>query len=226
MNILMKSDINCMIVLSKQGIGKTTFVFEQMKERGLIEDKHYLYYNSYFTPLSFYKALEETTKLEGNQILILDDVEAILKNTNIINMLKSSTWENSYHQRVVNYNTTSSKVENQFLNFNGKIIILINEIPKKSPVFKAVIDRSLFVKLEFNNQQILDYMKEVIKKEYKEISYHKRKIVFDFIKQNTTDKTDLSLRTLIKGYNAFMYSPHNFKDLILMSLKENNNLIN
>jgi len=226
LEILQKSDMNCMIVLSKAGLGKTTMVLETMKQKGCQLGDHYLYFNSYFTPLAFYQALVETTKLKAPQILILDDVELILKDKNIINLLKAATWQ-SGHDRIVCYSTTSKKVKETKINFTGKIILLLNEIPPKNPMFNAILDRSLFVGLEFNNQQILELMEnEIVPKNYKNLSFQQRQKVFNYIKKITTSTTDLSFRTLIKAYNYFMFSPHNWQELVRKTLSENSNQSN
>ncbi len=80
-NILLKSDMSAMSILSPAGLGKTTMIMKSLRENGYKEDEDYLYYNSYFTPLAFFRALQETNELPGQKIMILDDVEGILKET-------------------------------------------------------------------------------------------------------------------------------------------------
>lgn len=215
LQILQKSEMNCLIILSKAGLGKTTLVLRTMKDKGYQQDKHYAYYNSFFTPLAFFQTLETTTELKMPQILILDDVELILKDKNIINLLKGATWQSSEQdRRTITYSTTSTKVKNTRIDFTGKIILLLNEIPDKNPMFNAIMDRSLFVKLKFSNQEILELMeKEIIPKDYQTIKLPQRLKVFKFIRKHTTNNTDLSFRVLIKAYNYYMHAPANWQEL-------------
>lgn len=231
LHILEKSDMNCLIIISKGGLGKTTLVMNTMKSNGYELGKHYLYFNSYFTPLAFYQALAETTELKKPQILILDDVEMILKDKVILNLLKAGTWQNAGEKRIITYSSTSKNVKTQRIDFTGKIIILLNELPKKNPSFNAMVDRSLFLELQFTNEEIFDLMEsEIVKKPYKNLSLNQRLKVFKFIKQNTTTGTDLSFRTIIKAFNNLLYAPNNWQELTKKSLGEqidntNNNLL-
>ena len=101
LQILNKSDINAMITVSKGGLGKTTLIMNAMRNNGYELGVHYLYFNSYFTPLAFYQAMVEATELKSPRILILDDVEMILKDKVILNLLKAGTWQNNGGKRLV-----------------------------------------------------------------------------------------------------------------------------
>lgn len=218
-NILTKSDMSSLVVLSPAGLGKTTLVLRTMKELNYKEGEDFLYFNSYFTPLAFYQTLIETQELSGKRkILILDDVETILKNRDIINLLKSATWD-SGHGRSVNYVSTSNKVKQKTLNFTGKIILLINETPESNPMFKAIVDRVLFCELFFTQKDILNLMEEeIIKQPYQNLDFQRRKKVFEFIKKNVKPELELSFRVLIKAFNFALYSPQHWQDLTLQLL--------
>lgn len=215
-NILLKSDMSALTLLSPAGLGKTTLIMKAMKDRGYKEGEHYLYFNSYFTPLAFYQTLIETQELPGKpKILILDDVETILKNRDIINLLKAATWD-SGHGRQVNYVSTSAKVKQKNLNFTGKIILLINETPESNPMFKAIVDRVLFCELTFSQKDILDLMgEEIIKQPYQTLDFAGRKKVFDFIKKNIKPETELSFRVLIKAFDFMLYTPNSWQSMVL-----------
>lgn len=224
LKILSESDMSAMVVLSPAGLGKTTLVFKAMEKEGYRQGEHFLYYNSYFTPLAFYQTLAETTELKKPKILILDDVETILKDKKIINLLKSATWENEKHKRVVNYVSTSTKVKDTQINFDGKIILLVNETPDGNPMFKAIVDRVLFCELNFSQQEILELMSdEIVKQEYQGLSFDKRQKIFHFIKSNVNPDTTLSFRTLIKAYNNFIYAPNHWQELTKQSLGSKQN---
>ena len=221
LKILLESDNAALIILSKCGLGKTTFVFNAVKERKLQLSKHWLYYNSYFTPLAFYQTLGQTSALQIPRLLVLDDVELILRNKQTLNLLKSATWENEKGKRIVNYVSNSYLVkELPAINFNGKIILLLNELPPDNPILQALKDRVLFVELNFTNQQILELMKEeILPQEFKGLEFIKKKKVFDFIAKQTTPDTNLSFRTLIKAFNFYLYSPTAWQEMVWEMLK-------
>lgn len=214
LQILLKSDMAAMVVLSKGGLGKTTLVMNAMKGNGYELGTHYLYFNSYFTPLAFFQALTEATELKKPGLIILDDVEMILRDRAIMELLKASTWQNDGQKRIVTYQSTSAKVKNKRIQFDGKIIILINELPKRNPHFNAIMDRALFTELDFSNEEILAIIKsEIVDKPYKNMSQGQRIKVFNFIKKNANAGSDLSFRTIIKAFNNYLYAPHNWQEL-------------
>jgi hypothetical protein len=219
-NILTKSDMSALTILSSAGLGKTTLVLKTMKELGYKEGEHYLYFNSYFTPLAFYQTLIEVQELpKMPKILILDDVETILRNRDIINLLKSATWD-SGHGRIVNYISTSNKVKQKTLNFTGKIILLINETPEANLMFKAIVDRVLFCELSFSQQDILSLMEEeIVSQPFQTLTINQRRKVFEFIKRNVKPETDLSFRVLVKAFNFFAYTPAHWQDMTSQLLK-------
>ncbi len=216
LNILLNDGSSALIVLSKGGLGKTTYIFNALKKKKLQHKKHYLYYNSYFTPLGFYQTLIKTTYLKQPKLLILDDVELILQDKQIMNFIKAATWENQ-NGRIINYVSSAKKSKiPDSINFDGKIIMLLNEMPKNNPILQAVKDRILFCELKWSNQQILDYMQQkIVNQPYKNLSYVKRIKIFNFIKKHFNSKTNLTLRLLIKSYNYYIFSPNNWQELVL-----------
>ena len=217
LQVLMNSEMNCLVLLSPAGLGKTTAILSAVKQLGLQKDVHFGYYNSYFTPLSFYQTLIKATELQKPRLLILDDVELILKDKTIINLLKAATWENEKGYRTVNYNSTHHSVKaHQSINFDGKIILLLNEIPEENAMFRAILDRVLFTQLVFSRDEIFSLMKdEILPKDYKGLSLQKKQKAIDFIRRHASQDTKLSFRTLIKVFNNMLYAPDKWIELSL-----------
>lgn len=221
LQILQKSDMNLMVVLSKAGLGKTTLIMNTLKGKGYELGKNYLYFNSYFTPLAFYQALDEVNGLKDPKVMILDDMETILKDKVILNLLKAGTWQNDGDKRIITYSSTRKSVESSRIDFNGKIIILLNELPANNSSFKAMLDRSLFLELKFTHQEIFDLIEtEIVGRNYKDMSFANRKKVFDFIKKNIRPESDLSFRTIIKAFNNFMFAPNSWQELTIKLLQD------
>ncbi len=222
-NILLNSDMGGLALLSPAGLGKTTMIMNSLKENNYKEGTDYLYYNSYFTPLAFFRALQETNELSGQKIMFLDDVEGILRNKDIINLIKAATWNNNGDERVITYMSTSDKVKDPICKFKGKIIILINEIPESNPMFNAILDRILFCELNFNQSEVFDLIEdEILPKPYKTLTGKQRGDIFRHIKKCAKPESEISFRTLIKGYNFALFAPHHWKELVRDMLKSGN----
>lgn len=210
---------NLLIIVSKAGYGKTTMVLEAMKS---LPEGSYLYVNNYITPPEFYALLEATEKLQPPKILILDDIEYSLQNKQFQGLLKSATWEaGERKERVVNYLSNFYKTKDlPAIKFSGKIILLLNEIPKKQNILKAVLDRSLFYEIKMNNKEIIEAMGQIVKKPFETLSFKDRMKVWDFIRTHTTSKDNISFRTLILGFKCYLYSRYSWNNLLLNLIKQ------
>jgi len=208
-----------LIIKSKAGYGKTELTLLTLKELGFSEGIHYSYYNNYFTPLEFYKTLEETNQLQKPRLLILDDVEQILTDKKIIGLLKSALWETPNGKRKVCWTSGTWKIKNKEIEFQGRIIFLLNELKKKNPLIQALIDRSLFFEFELTNQEKISLMMERTELPYHDIPIQKRKEIVEFISKVAGNNPNLSLRVLPKIYQLYVLSPNHYKELAIGLLK-------
>lgn len=210
---LAKGHANSLIVLSKAGCGKTATTFATMDELGYVEGEHYLYLSNYATPLSFYELLQDVNNLKEPKLLILDDVEEILKNQRIVSMLKGGLWEANGKRRVCWLSTSNRGIIPEF-DFEGRIIFLLNSLNEKNASVFAFKDRGFYFEINLNKDEMLELMDERVKKEYKNIPFVKRREIFEFLKKVGRVES-MTLRLLPKAYNAFLISPHHYKELIL-----------
>jgi len=211
---------NLLIVVSPAGYGKSTMILENLKH---YPENSYLYINNYITPIEFYSLLMTAEKLVAPKILVLDDIEYSLNNKEFMGLLKSATWENG-NRRIVNYLSNFYKTKGlPAVNFTGKIILLLNEIPKKNNLFQAIIDRALYYEIQMNNIEIIEAMRnEIVKRPYANLSLKIRNKIVDFIERNTIETDRISFRTLIKGYQCYLFSPYKWQTLLLNLIKTNN----
>lgn len=196
------------ILVSKAGLGKTTLVMNAMKELKLEKGEHYLYCSSYLTPVQLYLLLEKTNRLKEPAILILDDVEIILKNRLILAMLKGALGEVD-GERIINYDSSTYKIASTSIsNFRGKIIFLLNEFLQANPLISALKDRGLYYELKMTNQEILDFMeKEMVKDK-------KQQKVFQYLKSFVKKDTELSYRTFVKAVQIYACSPNHWREIV------------
>ncbi|KXA93655.1 hypothetical protein AKJ66_01480 [candidate division MSBL1 archaeon SCGC-AAA259E22] len=111
-----------LILFSRPGLGKSYQVLSVLKEEGLEKDKDYALISGYSTPLSLYHKLYRNR----DKIVVLDDVDGITSSRKALSLLQAVTWSVN-GERIVNYETTSDKLEapSQF-EFEGSIIICLN----------------------------------------------------------------------------------------------------
>ncbi|MBW2968812.1 hypothetical protein KY314_01705 [Candidatus Woesearchaeota archaeon] len=206
---------NSIIVVGEAGTGKTETTINSLTELGLKKNKHYKYVQNYLTPLSLYKLLQETNKLNKPKILILDDIEDVIDNSRIIGILKGALGNLPDGKREVNWYSTSTKVEKEKFVFNGKVIILLNKLNTENPLIRAIIDRGFYYNIQLSNREKLEMMKEKAKTtSYKNLSTKERLKVVDYLWKIGKDSKKLSLRILPKAYNLYILSPNHYQKLI------------
>ncbi len=207
LEMVVKGYSNSLILVSKAGLGKTTLLMNTMKELKL--EKHYLYCNSYITSLQLFKILDKTNKLDDPRILILDDVEMILKDKLILGLLKGALWE-ANGKRIVNYNSSTPKIQDNTIipDFKGRIVFLLNEFLSDNELIKALKDRGLYYELKMTNDQILDFMaREMVKDKTQQK-------VFYYLKSLVKNDTELSYRTLVKAFQIHACSPNHWREIV------------
>ena len=208
---------NFCVVVSEGGLAKTWTSQAILKKKG----KEYAYLNSFTTPLELYNFLFDN---RGNKIILIDDCEGIWDSKSIVSILKNATELNG--TRTISWNSTTDKLDGRAntCRFESRIILLTNEIPdsEKSPHLQALINRAFVCRLNFSFREKLDVIREVSKKEYQSLTPEERVEVFSFLERNSNEATqDLSIRTLIKCYQFYMFDKAIWKELALRILKAN-----
>lgn len=205
---MLADDLNYgLIVLSRGGLGKTTLIMDTMQEKRLERGKHFIYANNYSTPLKFYELLDRANNLKPPRFLVLDDIELIMDSKHILSMLRSALWE-AGGKRTVNYLSTSGKVKSDEIDFTGRIIILLNDMPAENRVLGALKDRVFFHEINLTNEEVVQIMRQkIVPQAYKNLSLKQRIRVWEELKGRVTEKHAISFRTLIKAYQAFIFAP-------------------
>jgi len=177
--MLATNNDNFLVVISPPGYGKTTMILKAMEQY----PKAFKYVNGYITPMEFYLTLWQTTKLAPPKFLILDDVEYSLGEKKIQILLKGNGYSTN-GQRIIHYISSNSKVAlTPKLEFDGKIIMLLNEIPRQNNQIKAILDRAIFVNIFMTNEEILESMEQsLLSNSYGDLTEKERQEVYEFLK--------------------------------------------
>lgn len=215
--MVVKGYSNSLILVSKAGLGKTTLLMNTMEELKLKKDENYIYCNNYITPIQLFKVLQKVNKLNAPKLLILDDVEMILKDKAILGLLKGSLWE-AGGKRIVSYISSTPKIKDtQIDDFKGGIIFLLNEFLMDNELIKALKDRGLYYEIKMDNQEILEFMEtDIVIKDFRDMDIRQRLKVFDYIKEKVWDNKDIeiSYRTLIKAFSMYSCNPNHWQKLV------------
>ena len=200
-----------LFVIGEGGLGKTEVTLETLEENGV----RHKYFNTFSTPLELYSQLYN----HRNDLVVLDDMEGILDNKKSVAILKSCLW-GFRDERIVQYMSTTAllTVPPRF-EFNGSIIMLLNQYPKNEFV-RSLVTRSVYYELKFTYDQKIQLMREISIKDYEGLSLAQRTEIFNFIRVNTSESTqELNFRTLIKAYNIYLYSNERWRELVKLMLR-------
>ena len=206
-----------LIVVSPAGFGKTEAVFTTLKELNLTEGKEFIYVSNYITPLELYLLLEKVNDLENPRLLVIDDGEDTLSNKRAIGLLKGALWGFNDKFRV-EWRSGTHKIKTQSFNFTGRIIFLLNELNKKSAIISALKDRSLFFEMRLEVPEMFELMKERAELPYHDIPINKRREIVEFLERISSEKSNISLRTLPKAFNLYLLSPNSYQYLLQKTL--------
>jgi hypothetical protein len=200
-----------LLVTGEGGLGKTYTVNKALKDAGLQNASEMIGYGSddvlmehqsrrvysvvkgYSTAKGLYRTLYENR----NRVLVLDDVDNVLRDPVALNLLKGAL--DSYDKRIISWNAESSGDDDlpRSFEFRGGIIFISN-----LPIFKidqAIRSRAICVDLTMNTMQKIERMSAIIKTEEFLPDYEMdvKEAALEFLSEMCDDAKELSLRTLI-----------------------------
>ena len=210
-------NLNAIFICSRAGLSKTTTTLNCLNESG----KEFVYVSSYSTPVEFVNFVYKNK----NKIIVFDDFESIwTSGIKMINILKACLWGvGPEHKRIVSYLTTDKRLTApQQFEFSGKLIFLLNKIPKnEDSLLNALLSRALVYEMNIPYKETIELLRSFIERDYKTIKKAERKEILEFLIENTDESylDDLNFRTLIKLYDLYLTNQTTWKDLSFMVFK-------
>ena len=200
-DLIKKGYAKCLFVVGEAGIGKTTQVMMHL------EGTPHIRIGGHLSALKLYRLF---FRFKDDYIIYMDDTESIVKNPLCVVLMKQAL--DTHEPRRMTWDTSSGKIRIPHnFDFSSKVIFCLNRIPDDEG-FKALIDRSETVYLNFKYQEKLDIMYDIASTTRKIKNYvlkpEDRKLIVDFIKDNIRDVSNISLRTQYKIENYYVYSLH------------------
>ena len=180
------------------GLGKTHIILRTLQQ----ENADYHYMRGYTTPFRFYTTLYEH---RNKPIIVLDDIEGIFRNDISKSILKA-TLDTNPESRIIQYNSPRAKNLNIPTQFRPRfrVIVCANSYPNE-PDFRAVMDRCMYYPFNFTYEQKLEILSHITRLPYKQMSEEQRREVYNHIRAYSTRATKLSIRTLFKLYDLYLY---------------------
>jgi len=153
-NLLSKEDnFNSLIILSKPGMGKSFWVDKALANCG----KPFVIFKGAVSEAKFFEFINENK----SKIIVMRDCGNLLRKLTFIDFLKSAT-DLTKVRKISRLNYASHEDLPETIEFTGKILWEINDLPKKNKDdFDAIVDRSLYVELNFNLEDIKDIMYQI-----------------------------------------------------------------
>jgi hypothetical protein len=203
--------IRALIVAGAAGIGKTEMVTQEFDKHKRLNGLEYeVVRGNIVSSYQLYQLLY-MNQAEDN-VLVLDDCDAILKDANGLNILKAAL-ESGTRPRIISYKSQSVQqlgLPTEF-EYKGRMIFITNEnfqkiIDKDVSVIgkhlKAIIDRTLYLDLLLHNRrEIYCRIRQVTQEngllDNCEIDTSYYDIILLWIKENLDNIRSLSLRTPI-----------------------------
>ena len=219
--------IRSLVVSGSPGTGKSFSVFHELKELKKINpDLKFIFLSGTISPIKLYITLWENS--EKNNIIVLDDCDAVVEDMEALNMIKAAT--DTKKIRTIHYNKKSTFLEENgipnLFDYNGGIIYLSNinfaqEVERKTNLavhVEAFISRSLYINVTLNSSR--ERMLRIRSIIYSELFKQENKLLENtiiqidlWLKENETKLTELSIRTAVKLANVIKEFPTNWEKI-------------
>lgn len=150
--ILKDTNINSMVIKGPQGIGKSFWVDYAVQKAKC----NYVLFKGSVSEARFYEFISDNS----DKVIIMRDCGNLLRNLVFLDFLKSAT-DTTPKREISRLNYANHQVESTIL-FEGKIIWEINSLTDKNKDdLIAVLDRSIYVELNFSVDEIKEIMFQI-----------------------------------------------------------------
>jgi broad-specificity NMP kinase len=184
--------INSLFIFGIPGVGKTSLVIDRFSAANMTEGKDYLLVKGVTRPMGLYTILCENK----DSTIVFDDCDTAWDDQDSANILKAAL-EMARVRKVAYY---SQSVKNTGLpmsfNFTGSVIFVSNLDEDK--VDPAIRSRSYSYGVFADNDQMIEFMEQMLEKVEPDISIESKREVFEYLKSISNQLRSFDLRTLVK----------------------------
>ena len=190
------------IISGKGGLGKTYTVMQSLRQAGMCdvsgaetamsEPDQYRVVKGYSTAKGLYRCLYENR----DNLLVLDDTDAVFDNETSLNILKAAL--DSYDRRIISWNAEmkGDDLPREF-EYKGRIVFITNK--SLMQIDQAIRSRSMMVDLSMTNDEMIERMEFLINQNtfLPEYDFTMKVEAINFLREHISECGDISLRTLI-----------------------------
>lgn len=192
------------MITGKGGIGKSHNVLSALKKAGYADlqdleiganpgKNTFIQIKGFSTAKNLFRTLYEY----NNSVLVMDDIDSVLKDPIAVNILKAAL--DSYDKRVITWGSEmrgDDELPRSFV-FTGRVIFISNLDQNK--IDQAIRSRSMCIDLSMTLDQKLERMDALVEMEdfMEEYEYDHKIDAMSVIRQFKDSARDINLRTLI-----------------------------
>jgi hypothetical protein len=215
----------CVLITGEGGLGKSHTVIKALESAGLYNisgvdlegsqapEGSFVVVKGYSTAKGLYRTLYENR----DSIIVFDDCDSILTDSDAVNLLKGAL--DSYDTRIISWNSTRPEEDlPRSFQFTGGVVFISNRPINK--IDQALRTRSMCVDLTMTVDQKLDRMEAIVAGDdfLPNISMKFKRDALALIRELRNEAREISLRTLITVARIRAQDDRDWKDLATYSL--------
>ncbi|MDE1940742.1 MAG: ATP-binding protein [Patescibacteria group bacterium] len=206
-----KGDVRSLILSGAPGVGKSHTIvslLEEAKDKGTIK---YGAVSGVGSALGLYKQMYKYS--EKNNILLLDDADALYDDEASISLLKAGL--DTTHRRTISWLSESNVLKSEDIPDNfvyeGSMIFITNKdfqtiidigSGRLVPHFQALMNRSIYLDLKLHSDKdLIAWIEFMILKNHilvqRDLTHDEEKLAVEWLKKHYTEVRSLSIRTAL-----------------------------
>ena len=195
--MIARSQYHALFVVSAAGVGKSYCITRTLEEEG----QDVILLNSHATTLQTYRILFENR--DNDAVLFFDDCDSLYRSASALGILRSALY--GQPNRIVTYNSSQlpDDLPTRF-ETTARFIFCANQIPKKNPMFDAVLSRCLVYRMELTNSEIIEQFRVMSQEGYPGCPSDAAAEIVDFIEEQGSEK-QLSMRLLTPAIRIYKF---------------------
>jgi hypothetical protein len=196
--MIARMQYHALFCISAGGTGKSRTVTRTLEDEG----QETVLINSHCTALQLFRLMYQHSQNE--LIFVFDDVDGMFKSAVHLGLLRSALY--GHPNRMVTYN--SSQLPDDLppaFETISRFVFLANQVPKKCPMFDAVLTRCLVYRLDLSNQEIIEQFRVMTRNGFPNVSPDECDEIIDYIEQHGNQR-QLSMRLLTPAIQIYKFS--------------------
>ena len=193
-----RKQYHSLFCISAGGTGKSRTITRTLEDEG----QETILINSHCTALQLYRLMYQHS--ESEFVFVFDDVDGMYKSATHLGLLRSALY--GHPTRIVTYNSSTlpDDLPPSFETIS-RFVFLANQVPKKCPMFDAVLTRCLVYRLDLSNQEIIEQFRVMTTNGFPGVTPDECDVIIDYIEKYGTER-QLSMRLLTPAIQIYKFS--------------------